>query len=104
MTVFIVLVDGFINVILFITNHDNYINWCINSTSTELEGGLSNATTNAIVNLDQDFYNCHRTWEDELKFGLLATLMMIGFYVSEKEDFVVKSKKAKPFIQCKRSL
>ncbi|KAI9243546.1 hypothetical protein BDA99DRAFT_449047 [Phascolomyces articulosus] len=74
---FIVLVDGLINVILFITQRDDYIFWCINAG----QGGFESIVNITEVNVRHDFYNCSRTWEDELKFGLLAIFMMIGFYV-----------------------
>ncbi|KAL1928562.1 hypothetical protein VTP01DRAFT_2918 [Rhizomucor pusillus] len=83
--VFIVLVDGFVNVILFITQRDDYVTDCIGSASVQLNSTITNSNnstlTSVTTRLNQDIYNCHRTWEDELKFGLLSIIMMIGFYV-----------------------
>ncbi|KAI7857580.1 hypothetical protein BDC45DRAFT_16980 [Circinella umbellata] len=73
---FIVLVDGLINVILFIVQRDDYISWCTDIGSD----GLQPAVGDTRIRTEDDFYNCSRTWEDELKFGLMAILMMIGFY------------------------
>ncbi|ORY97912.1 hypothetical protein BCR43DRAFT_490545 [Syncephalastrum racemosum] len=75
--VFLVLVDGLINAILFITRRSEYTQWCIDSTSNQ----LGNSINNTSLASSQDFYNCNRTWQDELKFGLMAILMMIAFYV-----------------------
>ncbi|KAI8145983.1 hypothetical protein BJV82DRAFT_31328 [Fennellomyces sp. T-0311] len=75
--IFIVLVDGVINVILFITERGEYIKWCVSGGSNNLQPVVDNTA----VNVEHDFYNCSRTWEDELKFGLLSILMMIGFYI-----------------------
>lgn len=84
--VFIVLVDGFVNVILFITQRDDYVTDCIGSASVQLNSTITNSNNNTLTSvttrLNQDIYNCHRTWEDELKFGLLSIIMMIGFYAS----------------------
>ena len=77
MCLFIVLVDGLINAILFIVQRDDYIDWC---TNIGLDG-LQPAVGDTKIRTEDDFYNCSRTWEDELKFGLMAILMMIGFYV-----------------------
>ncbi|KAI8099009.1 uncharacterized protein BX664DRAFT_320167 [Halteromyces radiatus] len=80
--VFVILVDGIANVIIFIVIHDDYKSWCIGSASGALETGvetvLHNNATN--INFSTDFYNCQRTWEDELKFSMLSIIMMIIFY------------------------
>ncbi|KAI9489291.1 hypothetical protein BDB00DRAFT_843740 [Zychaea mexicana] len=77
--IFIVLVDGFINTILFITQRGDYINWCISGGSRDFQPVIGD--TSSPISVERDFYNCSRTWEDELKFGLLSIFMMIGFYV-----------------------
>lgn len=59
----------------------DYINWCIDSAS----GRFIDAThTDGLDTMaqQQDFYNCDRSWQDELKFGVLALMMIVGFYVS----------------------
>ncbi|KAI8354098.1 hypothetical protein EDC96DRAFT_516827 [Choanephora cucurbitarum] len=76
-SVAIVLIDTFINTILFIVRRDQYLQWCIGSATDRLDSILSNDRFSANPN---DVYNCQRTWESELKFTLLSTILMIVFY------------------------
>jgi hypothetical protein len=79
-----------VNTILFIVRRDGYVQWCINSISANLDSTLfHDQQIPLIVNGTQnfntgmaDFYNCNRTWEDELKFSVLSTIVMIFVYVS----------------------
>ena len=91
MCLFIVLVDGLINVILFIVQRDDYISWCTDIGSD----GLQPAVGDTRIRTEDDFYNCSRTWEDELKFGLMAILMMIGFYVRTPPPLLFTNQKKK---------
>lgn len=81
--VFVILVDTLVNVIIFIVIQDDYKTWCIGSSSGALQTGVESAlNSNATnINFSADFYNCQRTWEDELKFGMLSLIMMLIFYV-----------------------
>jgi hypothetical protein len=81
--VFVILVDTLVNVIIFIVIQDDYKSWCIGSSSGALQTGVESAlNSNATnINFSADFYNCQRTWEDELKFGMLSLIMMMIFYV-----------------------
>ncbi|KAG2205337.1 hypothetical protein INT46_008604 [Mucor plumbeus] len=84
------LLDVFINTILFIVNRNNYVSWCINSASANLDSILRQ--NQIIIGSDGDteelkfdtemgdFYNCNRTWEDELKFSIMMTIVMIMVY------------------------
>jgi hypothetical protein len=83
--VFIVLVDSFVNVILFITNKDNYYNWCINAASNTFIQSINNATIQ--INTNQDYYNCHNLWQDELKFGIIFYILMFAFYVRHTHTY-----------------
>ncbi|CAO3598759.1 unnamed protein product [Absidia cylindrospora] len=80
--VFVILVDGLVNVIIFIVIQDDYKAWCIGSASDALENNVESTLNNnsTRINFLADFYNCQRTWEDELKFAILALIMMIIFY------------------------
>ncbi|KAI9263092.1 hypothetical protein BY458DRAFT_458649 [Sporodiniella umbellata] len=64
---FIFLVDLLINMILFIVKKSAYIQWCI-----QLAADLSI--------ISGDFYHCDRMWQDELKFTILCTLLIMAFY------------------------
>ncbi|KAI8372186.1 hypothetical protein BD560DRAFT_395417 [Blakeslea trispora] len=75
-SVAIVLIDTFINTILFIVRRDQYIEWCIDSATDRLDSLLS---SDRLQN-PNDVYNCQRTWESELKFTVLSTILMILFY------------------------
>ncbi|CAO3593956.1 unnamed protein product [Absidia cylindrospora] len=80
--VFILLVDALVNVIIFIVIQDEYKTWCIQSSSGALEDGVKSIpNTNATsINFSADLYNCQRTWEGELKFGMLSLITIIIFY------------------------
>ncbi|KAG2198757.1 hypothetical protein INT47_010543 [Mucor saturninus] len=84
--VFLVLVDGFVNVILFITSQSAFYNWCVDSSSQTITETV-NATlieTNNTLNFDfsnSDYYNCHNLWQDELKFGIIFYILMFAFYI-----------------------
>ncbi|KAI9486525.1 MAG: hypothetical protein EXX96DRAFT_549379 [Benjaminiella poitrasii] len=81
--VFILLLDTFINAVLFIVQKGNYVEWCINSNSGNLDfilkGGRGGGDQ-LIIAEEKDFYNCNKTWENELKFTILSTLVMVIAY------------------------
>ncbi|KAI8046974.1 uncharacterized protein B0P05DRAFT_482285 [Gilbertella persicaria] len=81
-SVFIVLVDTFVNVILFITSKADYYNWCINTSSNAIRQNLNTTTNGSIPTFDfsNDYYNCHSLWEDELKFGIIFYILLFAFY------------------------
>ncbi|EPB86234.1 hypothetical protein HMPREF1544_06962 [Mucor circinelloides 1006PhL] len=81
------LLDMFINTILFIVDRNGYLNWCIRSASGNLDSILQqnqlemNDTKESGFSTEMgDFYNCSRTWEDELKFSIMMTVVMIMVY------------------------
>lgn len=74
-----VLVDSLINAIIFMTLRSSYNTWCINNASNRFHTAVNGTAADM---LDQDFYNCDRAWQDELKFGLLSFMMMTAFYAS----------------------
>lgn len=59
----------------------DYINWCIDSASGRFIDATQTGGLDTMAQ-QQDFYNCDRSWQDELKFGVLALMMIVGFYVS----------------------
>lgn len=85
-SVFIVLVDSFINVILFITNKEDYYNWCIRTASNALLSSLNTSTIQ--IDGSRDYYNCHNLWQDELKFGIIFYILMFAFYVRQTQKEV----------------
>jgi hypothetical protein len=80
------LIDTLANVILFIVHRSDYVDWCINTTSPSLGDILKNSfpkdTQQEFSVTMADFYNCNRTWENEVKFGVLGAILMIVLYVS----------------------
>ncbi|KAI8068629.1 hypothetical protein BC940DRAFT_298649 [Gongronella butleri] len=83
LAVAIVLIDTTVNVVIFIVIRSDYEAWCVGSAYQYLEQGVEVAlnTNNTNINFFTDFYNCNRTWEDELKFSILCCVMMIVFYI-----------------------
>ncbi|KAI9323138.1 hypothetical protein BX666DRAFT_1883651 [Dichotomocladium elegans] len=73
-----VVIDAIVNAVLFITARKGYIHWCIGLAADQLLKPSNH--TNTGLN-DRDFYNCDRSWQDELKFGVLGTTMIVGFYI-----------------------
>jgi hypothetical protein len=82
--VFLVLVDTFVNVILFITSRFDYHNWCISTSSNHILQNVNTTLNGTAPPFDfaQDFYNCYDLWEDELKFGIIFLVLMLAFYVN----------------------
>ncbi|KAG0169313.1 hypothetical protein DFQ28_001150 [Apophysomyces sp. BC1034] len=83
-SIFLVLVDGFINVILFITVRGDYQDWCVASASTTINNNVQSSFPNSSVPFNfarSDFYNCDKLWQDEFKFSFIAILLMIVLYV-----------------------
>lgn len=81
--VFVLVIDMAVNTILFIVRRDGYVKWCIDSTSADLDNMLFQDQQTKNFNTGMaDFYNCNRTWEDELKFSVLSTIVMVTVYVS----------------------
>ncbi|KAI9318740.1 hypothetical protein BX666DRAFT_2026165 [Dichotomocladium elegans] len=76
-----VLIDQFVNAILFIVYRGDYTEWCITTHFENFGPVLSNITASDTTADQHDFYNCDRTWQDELKFGFLAFFMMASFYI-----------------------
>ncbi|KAI7883632.1 hypothetical protein K492DRAFT_205293 [Lichtheimia hyalospora FSU 10163] len=75
---FMVLVDGFANAIYFITQRDQFMSWCINSAADTLNNAANVTGTSLRGN---DYYNCDRLFQAEIKFGLFSTVLMIVLYV-----------------------
>ncbi|KAI9344759.1 hypothetical protein BD770DRAFT_397445 [Pilaira anomala] len=85
MVIPILLISTFANTILFIVQKSIYVRWCINSKSANLDSilfqqqNITTTTENFNSNMN-DFYNCNRTWEGEVKFSSLSTIVMIAVY------------------------
>ncbi|OBZ84564.1 hypothetical protein A0J61_07388 [Choanephora cucurbitarum] len=81
-SVFIVLVDTFVNIVLFITSQSNYYSSCTNTSSNRITLDLTSSTNSTLPAFDfsNDYYNCRHLWEDELKFGIVFYILMLAFY------------------------
>ncbi|KAI7867235.1 hypothetical protein BDF14DRAFT_1916165 [Spinellus fusiger] len=79
--VFLVIVDSIANAIVFAVKKQDYLNWCITTSSNALGQNKISVQGNTTLLTTTDYYNCTRTWEDELKFGILATFLMVILYV-----------------------
>ncbi|KAI9029588.1 hypothetical protein CLU79DRAFT_696184 [Phycomyces nitens] len=83
---FMVAGDAIANAILFIATKPSYIDWCISSSSGPLDNGVNNALNGTLTTSfgfqAADYYNCSKTWENELKFGILSTIMLTTLYAS----------------------
>ncbi|KAG2173119.1 hypothetical protein INT43_004492 [Umbelopsis isabellina] len=91
-SVFIVLVDIIINLILFIINRQVYNSDCVQDAATRMGRSVQAAFPNGTsVNLNftttSDFYNCDEMWQDELKFSILSVIVIFVLYVMYQLDF-----------------
>ncbi|KAI8975245.1 hypothetical protein BDF20DRAFT_836663 [Mycotypha africana] len=81
--VFLVIVDGFVNMILFITTKVEFQNWCVDKSSSIMMQNVNNAlneTSAQQMNFSNDYYNCSALWEDEMKFAIIAFVLMFLAY------------------------
>lgn len=81
------ITDMVINIIIFIVKRPQYVQWCIDANSNQLNAVLQDTqiSTAPIGGFDttvNDFYNCNRSWEDELKFSILSWVLLTTVYVS----------------------
>ncbi|RUP49451.1 hypothetical protein BC936DRAFT_142491 [Jimgerdemannia flammicorona] len=82
----VLLGDDFVNIIVFGNNHAEYRSTCMKAAQSSMnemvQAVFPNGTTIALAfNTNNDFYNCDRMWVDELKFSVLAFLLMFVVYV-----------------------
>ncbi|CEP16555.1 hypothetical protein [Parasitella parasitica] len=87
----LLLIDMLVNNIIFVVHKEKYVDWCINSASGNLDSilrqkqimiGSGDGTQEASFSTNMgDFYNCSRTWEDELKFSAMMTLVISTVYI-----------------------
>ncbi|KAI8646432.1 hypothetical protein BD408DRAFT_410219 [Parasitella parasitica] len=74
--VFGVIVDAFANIVVFITQKDNYQTQCVAQASTTMSATLSNASFDNKI----DYYNCDSLWQNELKFSIIFFALQFAFY------------------------
>ncbi|CEP10322.1 hypothetical protein [Parasitella parasitica] len=74
--VFGVIVDAFANVVVFITQKDNYQAQCVAQASTTISSNLNNASFDNRT----DYYNCNSLWQNELKFSIIFLVLQFAFY------------------------
>ncbi|KAI7901725.1 uncharacterized protein BX663DRAFT_513832 [Cokeromyces recurvatus] len=77
--VFILLLDTFINTVLFIVQKDNYIQHCSDIDLNPYNLDFTILDENRFIG-KEEFFNCNKTWENELKFTILSTIIMIITY------------------------
>ncbi|KAI8144347.1 hypothetical protein BJV82DRAFT_513203 [Fennellomyces sp. T-0311] len=78
---FIFLVDGLANACFFITQHGDFMQWCVGSSATTISHDASPAMNGTFDFHSTDYYNCDRLYQDEVKFGLISIFLMIVLYV-----------------------
>ncbi|KAI8647432.1 hypothetical protein BD408DRAFT_479232 [Parasitella parasitica] len=84
------IIDTVVNNVIFIVRKEDYVDWCINSASGNLDSilrqsqimiGSGDGTREPRFETNMgDFYNCNRTWEDELKFSIMMTVVISAVY------------------------
>ncbi|KAI8099019.1 uncharacterized protein BX664DRAFT_320187 [Halteromyces radiatus] len=72
--VFIVIIDAFINMILFGTLRSEYQSWCSDAGNSKIPSSVNFHAT-------QDVFNCDRLWQDEFKFSLVSVFLMVTIYL-----------------------
>ncbi|KAI9033983.1 hypothetical protein CLU79DRAFT_830331 [Phycomyces nitens] len=79
-----VLIDGFVNVIIFITIHSDYQYWCIIDSGNSLITKFNAASITLTIPTEirtLDLYNCGKLWDNEVKFSFIVNVFMIVIYV-----------------------
>ncbi|KAL0073691.1 hypothetical protein F4703DRAFT_1419863 [Phycomyces blakesleeanus] len=79
-----VLIDGFVNVIIFITVHSDYQDWCIIESGNSLITKFNNANINLTIPTEirtLDLYNCEKLWDNEVKFSFIVIVFMVVIYI-----------------------
>ncbi|KAL0082675.1 hypothetical protein J3Q64DRAFT_1752634 [Phycomyces blakesleeanus] len=78
----LVIGDTLINFILFVVNKSKFESWCIETSISRLEQNpvVPNPTQTLDIG-NVDYYNCQRLYIDEVKWSLLAALVMCMVYI-----------------------
>jgi hypothetical protein len=91
LSVIIVLVAALVSFILFVSEKQDFLDWCITSSTSYVNATyneantLSNMTT---INLSTsiDYYNCERLFQDEVKWSLMCLAVLLTVYVSKRSN------------------
>ncbi|CAO3577871.1 unnamed protein product [Absidia cylindrospora] len=82
--VFAFLVDFFVSIVLFgIQEHDN-ADWCFDQSKNNVDEHVSLPNSTAIPftpPTTNDFYNCNKLWQDELKFAIAIYIVFLIFFI-----------------------
>ncbi|KAL0095664.1 hypothetical protein J3Q64DRAFT_1048323 [Phycomyces blakesleeanus] len=78
-----VLVDLFINLVLFGVDKSSFQEWCVEQSLYNFKVDFQKSTniTTVPINADSDFYNCNRLYEDEFKWSLMAVVGIFIVYI-----------------------
>ncbi|KAI8337455.1 hypothetical protein BC941DRAFT_36841 [Chlamydoabsidia padenii] len=89
--VFTFLIDFFVNIVLFGIQQKNNAIWCFDKSRNSVDEQVSitniNATTTATNTIPytppsiNDFYNCDKLWQDELKFAIAIYIIFLIFFL-----------------------
>ncbi|KAI9020808.1 hypothetical protein CLU79DRAFT_755655 [Phycomyces nitens] len=78
----LVIGDTLINFILFVVTKSKFESWCIETSIVGLGQGISSPNDMQSLELGNvDYYNCRRLYIDEVKWSLLAALVMCMIYI-----------------------
>ncbi|KAI8394315.1 uncharacterized protein BYT42DRAFT_554191 [Radiomyces spectabilis] len=87
--VLVFLVDFFVNIIVFGVQSQPFDDWCVGKSrdvvdeqvSTTLFNGTQFHLSFTPSQAGSDLYNCHKLWQDELKFAVVVIIMIAICYI-----------------------
>ncbi|KAI9020999.1 hypothetical protein CLU79DRAFT_754649 [Phycomyces nitens] len=78
-----VLVDLFINLVLFGVDQTSFQEWCVDQSLNHFKTDFQKGTniTNISLDTNSDYYNCNRLYQDEFKWSLMAVVGIFVVYI-----------------------
>ncbi|KAI8096532.1 uncharacterized protein BX664DRAFT_324201 [Halteromyces radiatus] len=82
--VFAFLIDFFVSIVLFGIQQNDNANWCYEQSVNHVDEQVTtsnNTTLGFTPPTIDDFYNCNKLWQDELKFAIALYIIFLIFFL-----------------------
>ncbi|KAI8887824.1 hypothetical protein K501DRAFT_283104 [Backusella circina FSU 941] len=85
-SVIAVLVTALVSFILFVSEKQDFLDWCITSSTSYVNATyneVNTASSKSTINLSTsiDYYNCERLFQDEVKWSLMCLAVLLAVYL-----------------------
>lgn len=89
-----VLVVALVNFIFFASDQAGFYNWCISASTSymaDVYHQINHSTEAPPIPLEskEDYYNCQRLFEDELKWSFVCFAVMTVVYVRQRIGYAL---------------